>query len=46
VRRLIEVINKRDQSQNPKNSSTQIKSNIDGVRDIETFQNGKLEIFT
>jgi len=39
VRKLIEVINKRNQSQNPKNGSTRIKFNTEGVRYIETFQN-------
>lgn len=39
-RKLIEVINKRNQSQNPKNGSTRIKFNEEGVRYIETFQNG------
>ncbi len=40
VRRQIEIINKRNQSQNPKNGSTRIKNNVDGVRFIEAFQNG------
>jgi hypothetical protein len=40
VRKIIEVINKRNQSQNPKNGSTRIKNNIDGARYIEAFQNG------
>lgn len=40
VRRQIEIINKRNQSQNPKNGSTRIKNNDDGVRFIEAFQNG------
>ncbi len=40
MRKIIEVINKRNQSQNPKNGSTRIKNSIDGVRYIEAFQNG------
>ncbi|HET8794224.1 MAG TPA: hypothetical protein VFM31_10540 [Nitrososphaeraceae archaeon] len=39
-RKLIEVINKRNQSQNPKNGYTRIKFNEEGNRYIETFQNG------
>jgi hypothetical protein len=40
VRKLIEVINKRNQTQNPKNGYTRIKSNEEGIRFIESFQNG------
>ncbi|MDQ2684431.1 MAG: hypothetical protein M3Y25_01145 [Thermoproteota archaeon] len=40
MRKLIEVISKRNQSQNPKNGTTRIKNNSEGIRFIETFQNG------
>lgn len=40
MRKLIEVINKRNQAQNPKNGTTRIKHNAEGVRYIESFQNG------
>ena len=40
MRKLIEVISKRNQSQNPKNGTTRIKNNTEGIRFIESFQNG------
>lgn len=40
MRKLIEVISRRNQAQNPKNGTTRIKNNVEGVRFIETFQNG------
>lgn len=40
VRKLIEVINKRYQDNNPKNGSTRIINNPDGSSVLEMFQNG------
>lgn len=40
MRKLIEVINKRNQLHNPKNGSTRIKTDAEGTRHLETFQNG------
>ncbi len=40
MRKLIEVINKRNQLNNPKNGNTRIRNNTEGVRFLETFHNG------
>lgn len=40
MRKLIEVINKRYQDNNPKNGSTRIINNPDGSSVLEMFQNG------
>ena len=40
MRKLIEIIHKRNQFHNPNNGSNRIKYEIDGTNHLETFYNG------
>lgn len=40
MRKLIEVIGRRNQLHNPKNGSTRIVNDSEGISHVESFQNG------